>query len=508
MKRRQAIPIFPTQCFFAQTLQVVAFVLFLYGVIAASHAIAQPPDAPPLETLTFPDEPPATWLTYHLAHPGTTAPGDPNGAFFWNGRYHLHYIYEGPDGASWAHVSSPDMVHWKWHPTTLTPKTMGHALFSGTGFLTKEGRPAIIYHGFGTDRNQIAFAEDDHLERWSMPIEVNPRTRSGELPSMRHWDPDCWLDGETYYAISGGKDPHLMKSTDLREWEYIGRLLHDQIPPLDVPRDEDISCPNMFRIGDKWMLLCLSHWIGSRYYLGEFRNEQFLPDSHGRMNWMCDFKGGDEDADVFAPESLLTPDGRRVMWAWARVKHRLKDVSVQSSIQCLPRELSLPDDGVLRIKPLRELEQLRSAEYKADSMTIAANSNYRMPELAGDTLELRIVFEPDSAHRFGVQVYCDPDGKNGFPIIYEPKAKTLTMGETKIPMELPASEDMELRVFLDKSIIEVFVNDRMAALAPHVYAAENQGVSLFAGEGSVHVKEFLAWNLRSSYANIRNEVTQ
>lgn len=37
---------------------------------------------------------------------------------------------------------------------------MGHGLFSGTGFLTKECRPAIIYHGFGTDRNQIAIAED------------------------------------------------------------------------------------------------------------------------------------------------------------------------------------------------------------------------------------------------------------------------------------------------------------------------------------------------------------
>ena len=39
----------------------------------------------------------------------------------------------------------------------------------------------------------------------------------------------------------------------------LGRLLHDQMPVLGVPRDEDISCPNMFRIGDKWMLLCLSH---------------------------------------------------------------------------------------------------------------------------------------------------------------------------------------------------------------------------------------------------------
>lgn len=101
---------------------------------------------------------------------------------------------------------------------------MGHGQFSSTGFLTKEGRPAIIYRGFGTDRNQIAIAEDDQRGRWSKPIPINPQTRSGDLPSMRHWDPDCSLDSKTYYAISGGQDPHLMKSTDWREWEYIGRF--------------------------------------------------------------------------------------------------------------------------------------------------------------------------------------------------------------------------------------------------------------------------------------------
>ncbi|MDP1562874.1 MAG: glycoside hydrolase family 32 protein, partial [Pirellulaceae bacterium] len=358
------------------------------------------------------------------------------------------------------------------------------------------------------DRNQIAIAEDDQLERWSKPIPVNPKTRTGELPTMRHWDPDCWLDGETYYAISGGQDPHWMKSSDLHEWEYLGRLLHDQIPPLDIPRDEDISCPNMFRIGDKWMLLCLSHWIGSRYYLGSFQDEKFLPESHGRMNWMCAFQGGDEDADVFAPESLLTPDGRRVMWAWARVKHRLKNVPIQSSIQCLPRELSLPADGVLRIKPLRELEQLRSEECATGPITIATDAIYPLEQINGDALELRIVFRTGSAQKFGVQVYGDRENNHGFAIAFEPGANMLTMSETQIPFELQSSEDLELRVFLDKSIIEVFVNDRLAALAPHVYAPENLGVSLFSKGDATHVKEVQAWKLRSIYNKETREATR
>ena len=128
----------------------------------------------------MPENPPKTWLTYHLAHPGpgNAFPGDPNPAFFWKGRYHLHYIYRNHSGFVFAHVSSKDMVHWEWHPTVLGPKTMGHGMFSGTGFITKDGRPSIVYHGQGSKRNWIAYA----IGRQPGPMEQAPSndaTRQG-----------------------------------------------------------------------------------------------------------------------------------------------------------------------------------------------------------------------------------------------------------------------------------------------------------------------------------------
>ena len=452
-------------------------------------------------TPAMPTNPPATWLTYHLAHPGEQVTGDPVGIVFWKGRYHIHITYVDKDRASgdkvsWTHASSTDMLHWQWHPTMLTPAAMGHNMFSGTCFLTKEGKPAIIYFGEGSGRNQIAFAEDDLLEKWSKPIPVEPKTTSGTLPEMRHWDPDCWLDGDTYYAVSGGQDPHLMKSADLRNWQYLGRLLHDNMPDVGVPRDADISCPNMFRIGNKWMLLCLSHWIGSRYYLGHFQDEKFVPEFHGVMNWMNEFN---KDADLFAPKSVLTPDGRRVMWAWSRVSNRLKGVPLQGSIQCLPRELSLPADGVLRIKPLRELETLRFDEKSEAKITVKSDTSCKLKDISGDTIEIKAVIQPGAAREFGVEVYCNKEG-HGFPITIEPAKKTLTLGETKVPFELKPGEDLELRVFLDKSIIEVFVNDRQAALSPHNYAPENLGVALFSNGGDIRIKEVKGWKIRSIYS--------
>ena len=80
---------------------------------------------------TMPKNPPDDWLTYHLIHtgPGGAFPGDPNCAFYWKDKYHLHYIYN-HDGVNFAHVSSDDMVHWKWQPTTLKPDFTGHGMFS------------------------------------------------------------------------------------------------------------------------------------------------------------------------------------------------------------------------------------------------------------------------------------------------------------------------------------------------------------------------------------------
>ena len=282
---------------------VKACTLLILFALITSLCNAQQVGNAAIKAPAMPENPPETWLTYHLAHPGpgTATPGDPNPAFFWKGRYHLHYIYKkrvprrkrkGPDlGPDWAHVSSEDMVHWTWHPTVLGPKTMGHGMFSGTGFFTKEGKPGIIYHGKGSNRNWISYALDDNMDQWSNPELVLPKDKDGTpITDMPYFDPDLWIDNGIYYAVnarSTSQPPVLMKSDNLKDWDYMGELLHPDFAEakLGVAKDEDISCPNMFKLGDKWVLLCISHRLGCRYFIGDFQDEQFLPEQHGMMNW-------------------------------------------------------------------------------------------------------------------------------------------------------------------------------------------------------------------------------
>lgn len=441
------------------------------------------------ETPSRPSDVPKNWLTFHLAHPGPgeAMPGDPNCAFYWKGKYHLHYIYKNHDGFVFAHVSSPDLIHWKWHPTTLTPSTTDHGMFSGTGFFTKEGKPAIIYHGEGSGRNQISIAQDDELEKWSPPIAVEPIISADQDGSLiANWDPDAWLDGKNYYALSGGspgsgKPPTLFRSEDLKKWKYLGLFLDHDMP--DVKPDEDISCPNFFKIGNKDMLLCISHTLGCRYYLGEWKNEKFTPDYHARMNW--------HQWDFFAPESVLTADGRRVMWAWCNLGQP------QSGIQSLPRELSLPADGTLRIKPLRELETLRGETIKAPTITLKNNSKL-LDDIHGDALEIMANLEPQGSHEFGLKVLCDAKGGNGVAVSIKPDEKVLQIGDIKAPFELADNEKVQLRIFIDKNVVEAFVNDRQAVIISHPYAESDTHCSLFTNGGTI-VANIKAWNLKSIY---------
>ena len=152
---------------------------------------------------------------------------------------------------SYVHVTSPDMLHWTWQTTKLQPSFTGHGMYSGTGFITKEGIPAAIYHGEGSAKNQIAIAKDRSLSAWEKPYPFEVRNPDGTEAIIKHWDPDCFLIGDTYYAISGDENPPLFRSKDLKNWTYVGNFLRHNMP--DVSFGEDISCANFFPLGNKWM---------------------------------------------------------------------------------------------------------------------------------------------------------------------------------------------------------------------------------------------------------------
>jgi len=118
---------------------------------------------------------------YHFCVPEDRGiPGDPNGAFYYNGRYHLMYLYnrEG-SGFAWGHISSKDLLHWRHHPDAIGPGNREDGVFSGGAFVDQQGKAILTYWQYVNDwRNESAFSEgefgigiaesvDEHFDNWT-----------------------------------------------------------------------------------------------------------------------------------------------------------------------------------------------------------------------------------------------------------------------------------------------------------------------------------------------------
>jgi len=154
----------------------------------------------------------------------------------------------------------------------------------------------------------------------------------------------------------------------------------------------------------------------------------------------------------------------------------------------------------LRIRPLRELQTLRYGASSEADLTVKGDDSRMVTRISGNALEMEIVFKAPVAREFGVDVLCDKAGGNGVRIGYQADRKTLQVGTVHAPFELKQGEDLTLRVFVDKNLVEVFANDRQAAVSAVTYVPENRAVRLFSAGGDVTVKEFKAWKMKSAYA--------
>ena len=197
------------------------------------------------------------------------------------------------------------------------------------------------------------------------------------------------------------------------------------------------------------------------------------------------------------------------MWAWLATLGKSDGTMDGRTIQSLPRELSLDASGQLRIKPLRELETLRHGAKKRHDITIStltrevlptsAPAGKRIATLSSEASEIRIIIAREQAVRklFGFTLFCDGKG-GGLPLVFRPETGTLRLGTTEAPLNIadfPAGEDIELRIFVDKYLVEVFVNDRQAIVASHADYHGKPDLNAFTVGAPTTLKSVEIWKL-------------
>jgi len=487
---------------------------------------------------------------YHFVAPeGRAYPFDPNGAIFWNGQYHLGFIYQylanGKREHFWGHAVSNDLLHWTLLPDMLSAREgdIERGIFSGGAFLSREGIPHIMYHGEGSSTNLVAYSTDPDLKEWKK-FEGNPVLRTPGEGHPDHgkydaWDPEGWYDAETdyYYQISGGNPAGFFRSEDMRSWEYLGDLI-DQNNRMRHDF-EDLSCPDFFALGDKHMLLFISHNLGTQYYLGEWSDGTFTPERHDRMNW----PGG----TFFAPEQLVDDKGRNIIWGWVlerrpdlldwvnRENKNIKRPENQpargwSGIMSLPRVVSLSETGDVLVNPPDELRSLRWDEHAEGPLTLSAGMDYLLSG-RGKSLEIEVLFDGGNATEYGIKVFSSADGREETIVKYDAVSNELVIdfshsaasgegsvnmlpnamlepqlegflknvSEQRAPLLLGEGENLQLDVFIDRSVIEVFANGRLC-VTQVVYPElpESDRIVLFASDNEVDLTRATTWRMAST----------
>ena len=444
---------------------------------------------------------------YHFVSPESQL-NDPNGLCFWQGRWHLFYQAYPPDEfpnpadfaqrrQHWGHAVSDDLIHWRDLPYALYPG-IEKMCFSG-GTVVEPDRVIAYYPGIAAGQ-MVAVASDPLLLNWEKLDSCPVQSPTG--------DSCIWKEGDTYFGLVG--PDRLVSSTDLTHWSDLGPFIEsNRFPHGD-------ACPGFVPIGDKYLLATFSHSVGGQYLLGDYspQDRKFKPYTHGRFNHGRVSPGG-----VHAPSVAADGTGGVINILNINDGENSKE---WDQIMSLAQQLSLGPDHQLRISPVEAVKSLRANHQHISEITLPANQDIVLDSIKGHTMELIAEIDPQSSRWVQLNVLRSPGAEEQTSItFYNFDRKLSVWYETPGVISLDGTRSsthpdtwirppeqatlqrspgpLRLRVFLDRSVIEVFVNDTLY-LAMRVYPdrSDSTGVSLRAQGREAVLKSLDAWTLKPS----------
>ena len=470
---------------------------------------------------------------YHYVNPESVL-NDPNGLCRWQGRWHLFYQGYPPEESRWhwGHAVSDDLVHWRDLPYAIYPDPE-HSCYSGAT-LVEDDRVIAIYHGTQVG-NMVAVSSDPLLLNWEKVADkavIPIAAPDGSALPYNVFDPCIWSKDGVYYSLSAGTKPegpagwpvranYLFRSSDLEHWEYMHPFVEDDRFTLV---GDDGACPYFWPIGDRHILLFFSHMSGGQYLLGDYDTDRdkFVVTHGAKFNF-----GAATPSGVHAPSA--TPDGEGGLIAIFNMNPG-KPTHDWNQLMTLPRRLTVDGDD-LTIEPVEALTSLRQNGRRVGPLELPANREVVLDDVSGDALELVAEIDLQAAPMVELNVLRSPEREEltrisfykerGFPAarwmqggVFGPgvreslvsidtsysstAADALSRPPETAPFSLDEDEPLRLRVFVDHSVLEVFVNGQQA-LAVRVFPDRDDslGVSLRSQGAPSVVRSLDAWTMAS-----------
>ncbi|MDE5642407.1 MAG: DUF4980 domain-containing protein [Muribaculaceae bacterium] len=427
---------------------------------------------------------------------------DPNGMFYDNGVWHLYYQWN-PYGSkwqnmTWGHSTSKDLVNWEHHPAAIRPQAMG-SVFSGSAVTDKNNTA-----GFGSDAVVAMYTTADasqtqsiaHSHDGGLTYEIYPGNPVLTMETEAR-DPKVFFNdytGEWNMVLAHALDHEILffSSKDLKNWtrnSAFGKV---------AAQGGVWECPDLFELAmpdgsKKWVLIVNLNpggpfgGSGVQYFTGSFDGKTFTPDRDA--NGDIPTKWLDYGKDNYALVSWFNaPENRRTAIGWMSNWQYAADVPTMQyrSANTLPRELSLFSDpaGLTRVAslPSPEVDGLRGRLFKKSGATGLGRKpkNFVLPQDNDGICEICLGLDAPAAN---VDITLSNQQGEKVVMTYNATDRTLSFdrtasGKTDFSLDFPAVTTAptfetdgrtELRIFIDRSSIEVFCNDGRSSMTNLVF---------------------------------------
>jgi beta-fructofuranosidase len=350
----------------------------------------------------------------------------------------------------------------------------------------------------------------------------------------------------------------LFRSKNLADWEYLHPFIeNDQYSLVG----DDGACPYFWPIGNKHIYMQYSHMSGGKYLIGDYNTDRdkFEVTGGGDFNFGTSWPNG-----VHAPSATPEPlrhagavDGKGVNGAVIIIFNMNpgKPTEGYNQIMSLPRRLTLnPEPHInINIEPVGDFASLRYNHKNITSMNLPANKEIVLDGINGKSMEIMAEinispppskkYENDAWHHehgtpttIEMGVFRSSTGEEVTRILftkgtgYRPTylsgsdSKTASLRRIKsdmitiessrssvlpdaspripesAPVFLGGDENLKLHVFIDKSIVEVFVNGQQC-VAQRVYPGldDSDGISFRAQGRDMKIVSLDAWEMKKIY---------
>lgn len=446
---------------------------------------------------------------------------DPNGFSYYKGKYHMFYQYHpyeskwGP--MHWGHAVSEDLLYWEYLPAALAPDEFydRDGCFSGSAITLPDGRHLLMYTGVVKEHQGDDMIREVQTQCLAVgdgvdykKYEKNPVLGVKNLPEgcsrFDFRDPKMWQKEDGTYCCVVGNRPAdgsgqilLFNSPDGFQWNFRKILISNR-----NRFGKMWECPDFFQLDGKWVLLTSPQDMlpqGFEYHngngtlclIGAFdeKTDTFTEEYDQSIDYGIDF---------YAPQTVLAPDGRRIMIGWMQNWDACNLRSPEEpwfGQMSIPRELSVKNNRLYQ-RPIRELEEMRCKKVAFQDITFTGTIS--LDGVKGRMIDMEIRLHPEEGQelyqKFAVRFAQDEQYYTA--LSFRPRESILKVDRKfsgsrraiihqRRSLVNSSNGELKLRLILDRFSVEVFVNDGEQVMSATMYTHQEADEISFFVDGSV-----------------------